>query len=399
MNLTKFKKNMSFFSLRLFNKIKNNRSKEIQFSKMIATQAVAYSEFGDPNAKLKNIVYKMNNEKLKDNQVLLKTLAFPINPSDINQIQGVYPSYPEKKKILGSNQDIACCGNEGLFEVISLKNDVKDLKIGDWVIPLYPNFGTWRTHAISEKSRLFKIPNPDECKSTNRKSLSVVEGATLSVNPITAYLMLTEFVKLDPKKDWVIQNGGNSSVGRFVIQMCRILGFNSISIIREKNYNEKLVEELKSLGATKIITTKENDSKDFSKVIDSWVNETNGSLKLALNCVGGKNSSNMARKLSKNGVVVTYGGMSYEPFTIPTSLLIFKNIKSYGFWVTDYLKDKTEKKKELLSKIIKMYNDGLLKASKTNNFFFKDSDDESLTDVCKNLVMETKAGKSLIVFK
>ena len=46
--------------------------------------------------------------------------------------------------------------------------------------------------------------------------------------------------------------------------------------------------------------------------------------KLGLNCVGGKNASEVIRKLGPKGVLVTYGGMAREPVTIPTSLLIFK---------------------------------------------------------------------------
>lgn len=56
--------------------------------------------------------------------------------------------------------------------------------------------------------------------------------------------------------------------------------------------------------------------------------------KLALNCVGGKNATEMLRHLDKKGVMVTYGGMSREPVTTPTSALIFKDISVKGFWMT-----------------------------------------------------------------
>ena len=38
----------------------------------------------------------------------------------------------------------------------------------------------------------------------------------LRINPLTAALLLTEYVELN-KDDWVIQNAGNSGVGRSVI--------------------------------------------------------------------------------------------------------------------------------------------------------------------------------------
>lgn len=61
--------------------------------------------------------------------------------------------------------------------------------------------------------------------------------------------------------------------------------------------------------------------------------------KLGLNCVGGPNALEMLRHLENNGTMVTYGGMSREPVTIPTSALIFKNLKIKGFWMTRWSKE------------------------------------------------------------
>ena len=48
--------------------------------------------------------------------------------------------------------------------------------------------------------------------------------------------------------------------------------------------------------------------------------------KLALNCVGGKAAVEIAKLLEPGGVHVTYGAMSREPFGIPVSLLVFKDV-------------------------------------------------------------------------
>jgi len=67
------------------------------------------------------------------NQVLVKMLAAPINPADINLIQGTYgvtPSLP------------AVGGSEGVGIVEKAGSGVKGLKVGDHVIPTKPSFGT-----------------------------------------------------------------------------------------------------------------------------------------------------------------------------------------------------------------------------------------------------------------
>jgi len=51
--------------------------------------------------------------------------------------------------------------------------------------------------------------------------------------------------------------------------------------------------------------------------------------KLALNCIGGQNAQEVLRHLAYGGIMVTYGGMSREPLTVPISALIFKVIQYY----------------------------------------------------------------------
>lgn len=52
-------------------------------------------------------------------------LRAPINPSDIGVIEGTYPLSPPHNFI----------GGEGVGEVIDVDNNVKDIKVGDLVVP------------------------------------------------------------------------------------------------------------------------------------------------------------------------------------------------------------------------------------------------------------------------
>lgn len=51
--------------------------------------------------------------------------------------------------------------------------------------------------------------------------------------------------------------------------------------------------------------------------------------KLALNCIGGQSAHEVMRHLAHGGTMVTYGGMSREPLTVPISALIFKVTQNY----------------------------------------------------------------------
>lgn len=70
---------------------------------------------------------------IKDTQVLVKMVMAPINPADINMIEGVYPIRPTLPAI---------GGNEGVGQVVQVGKSVKGLAVNDMVIPGRPGFGT-----------------------------------------------------------------------------------------------------------------------------------------------------------------------------------------------------------------------------------------------------------------
>ena len=70
----------------------------------------------------------------------------------------------------------------------------------------------------------------------------------LKVNPATAKFILDRYVDLKPG-DWVVQNAGNSAVGRYLIQLAKAKGVHSINIVRR----EGLEQELTEIGADLVI--------------------------------------------------------------------------------------------------------------------------------------------------
>lgn len=49
----------------------------------------------------------------------------------------------------------------------------------------------------------------------------------------------------------------------------------------------------------------------------------------------------MARLLGSDAHLVSYGAMSKQPLSLPTSLFIFKNLTSHGFWQTRWYSKKS----------------------------------------------------------
>ncbi|KAI1726711.1 zinc-binding dehydrogenase domain-containing protein [Ditylenchus destructor] len=276
----------------------------------ISTKRLVYKEYGDPLQIMKIETHEVDPISIQPNEVFVRWIAAPINPADINQLQGVYPVKPSLP---------AVGGNEGCARVEKVGSNVNNLNVGDLVIPARSGLGTWSTHGLYECGNVFPID----------KDLSPVDAATLQVNPSTAYRMLKDFVSLNPGSI-VVQNGANSAVGRYVIQICRNLKLKSINVVRDRDNIQDLKNELISLGAGEVYTEEE-----FAKV-----SKTLSAVNLALNCVGGRSCLNLARVLAPGGCLVTYGGMSKQPVQVSTASLIFNNITLKGFWMSKWYDEK-----------------------------------------------------------
>lgn len=236
----------------------------------------------------------------------------------------------------------APAGNECVAEVLEVGSSVSKLKVGDRVVPFQTGIGTWTSHAIYKETSLMRIP----------RELGILEACTITVNPPTAYRMLKDFVHLSPG-DTVIQNGSNSAVGQAVFQLCREWKINCVGVVRDRPNIDELREYLKSLGAAEVLTEEQVRTTQIFKgghyKKPRLVRMYSGSSSISfltlllvfqgLNCVGGKSSTEMIRHLADKASVVTYGGMSREPVTVPTSALIFKDIAFHGFWMTRWTRE------------------------------------------------------------
>jgi trans-2-enoyl-CoA reductase len=319
-NLKKLKLFSYSFSLRPLSSFEISELKLVEYGNNAETSLKLITQ----NLTEQNIYENFKNSK---NDLFIRLIASPINPADLNIIQGKYAYLPPQ---LPAN-----IGNEGLFEVVKSNN--KEFKPGDWVLPTELGFGSWRSHTLALSSNFIKISN----------KLDKQACSTLLVNPCTAFRLLNDFVNLK-ENDTVIQNGANSAVGQSIIQLGKIMNINVVNIVRKRDSQQKqdeLNDYLISLGAKYIFTEDELRKQVLTK--DLWTRISKP--KLAFNCVGGKATTDMVRLLDKDSIMVTYGGMSRQPLTLNTADFIFKNLKCMGFWLTAWRsKNKDEFKKSIL---------------------------------------------------
>ena len=353
-------------------------------------KALVFKEHGEPKDVL--TLHGHSISPAHGDLLTLRFLASPINPADINQLQGVYPTKPTFTTSLGTPDPIAVGGNEGVAEVMSVGGNVKGIQKGDWVIQRAPGFGTWRTHAQTDASNLVPIRNKD--------GISPIQAGTVSVNPCTAYRMLKDFVPLK-EGEWFIQNGANSGVGRAAIQLGKLWGYKSINIVRKREQGtEELKKELQELGADVVVTDEEALDRGFSQQVKEITKGGREHVRLGLNCVGGKIVTSMSRVLSEGAHLVTYGGMSKQPVNLPTATLIFKNVSFDGFWVSKWSERNPEDKVKTVEHVLDLTREGRFKDVPMQPVEWNwDTKKEELVDAVQGTLEGFRSGKGIFVFK
>jgi NADPH:quinone reductase-like Zn-dependent oxidoreductase len=265
---------------------------------MNALQMVA---FGDPTEVVK-LVELPNPPAPGDDEALVAIEYAPINTSVllmIRDLYGVRPSLP------------AGVGNEGVGRVLALGKAVTHLKVDDRVL-IPPADYSWRERVTLPANDLFALP-----ANADPQQLSM-----LYINPPTAVLLLSERVKLSPG-DWVIQNAGNSSVGRWVIAFAKDRGLKTVSLVRRP----EVVNSLTTAGADVVMVDGEG--------IAERVAEATGHAKimLALDGVAGNAMPSLTGSLSPGGTLVVYAFMSEQPGLANPRDIIFRGVTIRGFWL------------------------------------------------------------------
>jgi NADPH:quinone reductase-like Zn-dependent oxidoreductase len=267
---------------------------------------LVFSEFGNPKEVLRFEGGCLISDSPGPGEVLVRILAAPINPADLNTIEGTYGVKPP----LPATPGIEGCG-------VVEASDSPDFEPGDSVVFLR-RASTWASHTTVPGASLFKLP----------PGIDPLQAAMLKVNPATAWQLLHGFGMLEDGS-CIVQNAGNSAVGRCVIQLARDLGIRTVSFVRRP----ELIEELQTLGADHVFIDDDAGLTSAREVLGG------ANAELAFNAVGGESALRLMKLLREGGSHITYGAMGRKPVTIPNGLLIFRDIQVRGLWVTRWIEN------------------------------------------------------------
>ena len=264
-------------------------------------RALQIATFGDP-AEVVKLVEIPDPDAPQAGEVLVAVEYVPINTSALLLISGRYgvrPSLPTG------------VGNEGVGRILSVGEEVDQLKVGDRVLIPLTTY-SWRERLVVPAGDLFPLP-----PGADPQQLSM-----LSINPPTAALLLSEYVDLK-LGDWVIQNAGNSGVGRSVIAFAKDRGLQIVSLIRR----QELIDDLIAAGSDVVLV-------DGVGIADRVAEATgHAQIRLALDGVAGEAMRSITSCLTPGGILVIYAFMSEQPGLVNPADIIFRGVTIRGFWL------------------------------------------------------------------
>jgi len=272
--------------------------------------------------------------QLEAGQALVEVIAAPINPSDVLTLTGEYGQLPPLPAI---------GGREGVGRIAVLGPNTQGPGVGVGQLVLLPRgSGSWSTHVAAEAAQLVPLPNEAD----------PLQLAMMTINPPTAALLLSEFVRLDPD-EWVIQNAANSTVGLYLAQLARYRGHRTINVVRRQD----AAAVVREMGGDVALV---DDDDLAQRVTDA----TGGAeIRLGIDAVGGTATGRLADCLCRDAILVNYGRMSDAPCTVQPDAFIFRNLTVRGFWLASWFRHTPERQRAaLLGEIAELIAKGKLHA-------------------------------------
>ncbi len=239
----------------------------------------------------------------KPHEVLVKVKARNINPSDIMFVRGMYGITPK----LPSSAGFEACG------VVEKGDEAGKVKAGTRV--MFTAIGTWRDYVCVPAALVIPVP----------PQMSDEVACQAFVNPMTAYGMIEESGLR--AGEWLLITAGASAFGKFAIQMAKSKGFKVAATVRHDA--QKAV--LENLGADLVVNT---ETEKLQKVVPE---KTEGGVQVVFDAVGGMLGAKALACLRPKGKMMVFGALALENMPVNSGLLIFKNLRIEGFWLSTWV--------------------------------------------------------------
>ncbi len=291
-------------------------------------------------------------EEPRPGQVRVRMLMSPVNPSDLNFLNGTY--YTALQRVVWNQentdgspvyydpaQQVACpeppytLGGEGVGMVDAVGSGFLAARLRGKRVAVAggPPSGTWQEFTVVDATRAVAMP----------AAISDEQAAMFFVNPVTAYVLTREVLRV-PRGNWLLLTAAGSALGKSVVRMGRIFGFKTLCVVRSAVHSE----ELRRLGADVVVET------DREELPAEVFRATRGmGVGHAMDCVGGELAAQVVRCLGMGGRLVLYGTLANSPLRLPIRDLMMPAAQVSGFLLPNWLRQQTLLKRLAVLRAVK----------------------------------------------
>ncbi|MFW6313179.1 MAG: zinc-binding dehydrogenase [Spirochaetota bacterium] len=243
-------------------------------------------------------------------EVLVKTAASPINPSDIAFMMGGY----------GFARGLPVTpGNEGSGVVVAAGAGLMAKRLVGRRVACFARkglAGAWAEYMVTNASLCVPLSS----------DTTFEQAATSLINPLTAQAFM-QIVRSERHPAFV-NTAAASSLGRMLVRMSSREGIPLINVVRD----ETQVSLLRSMGAEHVL---DSTGPDFEEHLTALTQELRATL--FLDAVGGPLLGRLLTASPRGTTILAYGRLSDEPCVIEPGALILQRKRIVGFFLSEWM--------------------------------------------------------------
>src|SRR5258708_75540 len=205
----------------------------MRFPMQTEFRAIVHSEYGAPEKVLKIAKYQLNSEELGADDVIVKVIARPIHPGDIQILSALLQGGPVEPIPEGK---VRVPGFEGVGTIGRLGTNAKAAtRFGEGQrVAFFAAKGAWGEYVVVRYDSLLAVPNdiPNQIAAqmlinTVTASVLIKAGHNSLKTPITLPV-------------YILQNAAASGVGRLLTQVALDRSARPIRLVRSNESAERL---------------------------------------------------------------------------------------------------------------------------------------------------------------
>jgi len=257
-------------------------------------RAIVQSEYGAPEKVLRIAKRQLESDEVGVDDVLVKVIARPIHPGDIQILSALPQGGPVEPIPEGT---LRVPGFEGVGTILRLGTNpevAKRFSEGQRVA-FFPAMGSWAEYVVVRYNSLLPVPDeiPDQI------------AAQMLINTITASVLIkaghSSLKAPITLPVYILQNAAASGVGRLLTQVALDRGVRPIRLVRSHHSAEKLQS---AFPGPPVYSTSDSNWKE-------QVREAMGGHKLgvAFDAIGGTAIDDLAEVVDDGGTIINFGSL------------------------------------------------------------------------------------------